>query len=99
MMRYPLSRVVTGAAIAVLMIAAAAGSARAQDPTVPSAAAAAGPQPAPPDPKICKRVAATGSRVGGERVCKTAEEWASDEAAARDVARRMSTTRGATKGQ
>lgn len=49
--------------------------------------------------QICKRVGTTGSRIGGERVCKTAAEWERDEQASKDAARRMSSARGATKGQ
>lgn len=28
-----------------------------------------------PDREVCKKITYTGSRLGGERVCKTAREW------------------------
>ncbi|MBM3512341.1 MAG: hypothetical protein FJX59_01350 [Alphaproteobacteria bacterium] len=50
------------------------------------------------DEKICKRITETGTRVGGTRVYKTAEEWQRDAEAAQATTRRMQTNRGATKG-
>lgn len=44
------------------------------DSVTTSAPAAA--KPAPKQRKICKREGATESRLGGTRVCLTAEEWA-----------------------
>jgi hypothetical protein len=58
-----------------------------------------GPTPKAEDPKICRRVATTGSRVGGERVCKTAAEWQQEAKDNQEAAKNMSKVRGATKGQ
>ncbi|MBL8628727.1 MAG: hypothetical protein JNM81_03800 [Rhodospirillaceae bacterium] len=58
-----------------------------------------GPAPKGEDPKICRRVATTGSRVGGERVCKTAAEWQREEKENQAAAKELSRVRGATKGQ
>jgi hypothetical protein len=50
------------------------------------------------DEKICKRITETGTRVGGARVCKSAEQWKQLEDDAKDTTRRLQKNRGATKG-
>ena len=44
--------------------------------TTPAKPVAAAAKPATKQRKICKREGATESRLGGTRVCLTAEEWA-----------------------
>lgn len=79
-----------------------AGPAAAQPVPAENAAqatGAVGPAPKGEDPKICRRIATTGSRVGGERVCKTAAEWQREEKENQDAAKQLSRVRGAPKGQ
>ncbi len=80
----------------------ASGSAFAQPEPIQNVAQAtdmSGPAPKAEDPKICRRIATTGSRVGGERVCKTAAEWQQEAKDNQAAAKDMSKVRGATKGQ
>lgn len=50
------------------------------------------------DANVCKRTTETGSQVGSTRVCRVADEWKRLETEAKDNARRLQQTRGATKG-
>jgi hypothetical protein len=37
-----------------------------------------------PDRQVCKKITYTGSRLGGERICKTARQWAQLQRETRD---------------
>jgi len=44
-------------------------------PATPSDQAPAASTQAPSQKKVCRTYVPTGSRLGGERICKTQEEW------------------------
>lgn len=95
--------VLSSIALSFAVSVAAGAPAAAQPAPAENAAQAAdmgvGPAPKGDDPKICRRIATTGSRVGGERVCKTASEWQREEKENQDAAKQLSRVRGAPKGQ
>lgn len=41
-----------------------------------------------PDREVCKKVTFTGSRLGGERICRTAREWAELQRDSREATER-----------
>ena len=47
-----------------------------------------------PNRQICRTQGATGSRLGGTKVCKTAREWEEQRMASKDELDRMQTRRG-----
>jgi hypothetical protein len=81
---------------AIGLVLGAGVAARAQDTAVAAPAAAV---KADDDKQICKRVATTGSRIGGQRVCKSAAAWDDDARAAQAATREVGRVRGGTKGQ
>jgi len=68
-----------------------------ETPAAPQGEAAAAPKDK--DEMVCKRIKMTGTRVGKERVCRTAAQWEEITRDAQDTARKMTTVRGATNGQ
>ena len=94
--------------IAGLAALVAAGTVMAQDQATPaqtaagSAAAAPAPQSsaAPAEGRgsevVCRSNRATGSRIRSNRVCKTRDQWAADQAALRDSMNDMSRSAGTT---
>lgn len=83
---------VVAAFAASLMIAPLA---IAQDQNAPAGAAPTAPD-IKPEKKICKSSPKTGSRVGRQRTCKTADEWDRYERTQREDAERATEMRGDT---
>ncbi len=59
----------------------AVAAAPATSPTAPTTVAAADPQ----DQMICHKQLATGSRLGGTKICKTRREWNAGDRDSQDV--------------
>jgi hypothetical protein len=82
---------------------AATGSAPSGDAVVAMAPAQAGAERASnarqsttgdPNRRVCRTQTATGSRLGGMKVCKTAREWEEQRVASKQELDRMQTNRG-----
>jgi hypothetical protein len=90
------------AACSALLLSTAAGaepqSPGAREPSVGQAAAGStASEPAKeqesaevgdPDRRICKKITYTGSRLGGEKVCKSARQWSEIRQESRDATER-----------